>query len=53
MLIVMDKSAHEERSYQPLLTIRQFKITVTFITCYYGIFNITNRNKKNLPHMSN
>ena len=45
MLIVMDKSTHEEHLYQPLKTNeKQFKIAVTFLTSYNGIFNITNSN---------
>ena len=45
MLIVMDKSTHEEHLSQPLLTKnKQFKITVTFLTGYNGIFNVTNKN---------
>ena len=45
MLIVMDKSTHEEHSSQPLQTNKkQFKIAVTFLTGYNGIFNITNKN---------
>ena len=47
MLIVMDKSAHEELSSQPLQTNKkQFKIGVTFLTAYNGIFNVTNSNNK-------
>ena len=47
MLIVMDKSTHEEHLSQPLQTnIKQFKIAVTFLTAYNGIFNVTNRNNK-------
>ena len=47
MLIVMDKSTHEERLSQPLQTnIKQFKIAVTFLTGYNGIFNITNKKKQ-------
>ena len=45
MLIVMDKSTHEEHLSQPLQTnIKQFKIAVTFLTGYNGIFNLTNSN---------
>ena len=45
MLIVMDKSIHEDHLYQPLQTINiQFKVAVTFLTGYNGIFNVTNRN---------
>ena len=42
MLIDMDKSAHEEHLSQPLQTNnKQFKKTVTFLTGYNGIFNVT------------
>ena len=47
MLIVMDKSTHEERLSQPLQTNnKQFKTVVAFLTAYNGIFNVTNRNNK-------
>ena len=47
MLIVMDKSTHEEHPSQPLQTNnKQFKIAVTFLTGYNGIFNVTNDNNK-------
>ena len=47
MLVVMDKTAHEEHLSQPLHTNnKQFKIAVTFLTGYNGLFNITN--KKNM-----
>ena len=47
MLIVMDKSTHEEHLSQPLQTNnKQFKIAVTFLTGYSGIFNVTNANNK-------
>ena len=47
MLIVMDKSTHEEHLSQPLQTNnKQFKLTVTFLTGYNGIFNVTNTNNK-------
>ena len=47
MLIVMDKSIHEENLSQPLQTNnKQFKIAVTFLTTYNGIFNITSKNNK-------
>ena len=46
-LIVMEKSTHEEHLYQPLQTNnKQFKIAVTFLTGYNGIFNVTNSNNK-------
>ena len=39
MLIVMDKSTHEEHLSQPLQTNnKQFKIAVMFLTGYNGIF---------------
>ena len=45
MLIVMDKSTHEENLFQPLQTNnKQFKIAITFLTWYNGIFNVTNEN---------
>ena len=47
MLIVMDKSIHEEHLSEPLQTIKkQFKMTVTFLTDYNGIFELTDKNKK-------
>ena len=47
MLIVLDKSTHEENFYQPLQTNnKQFEIAVTFLTGYNGIFNVTNENNK-------
>ena len=47
MLIVMDKSTHEEHLFQPLQTNNKiFKIAVTFLTGYNGIFNVTNENNK-------
>ena len=47
MLIVMDKSTHEEHLSQPLQTNnKQFKIAVKFLTGYNGIFNVTNDNNK-------
>ena len=46
-LIVMNKSTHEEHLSQPLQTNnKQFKIAVTFLTGYNGIFNITDTNNK-------
>ena len=42
MLIVMDKVIHEEHLSHPLQTnIKQFKIAVTFLTGYNGIFIVT------------
>ena len=47
MLIVMDKSTHEEHLSQPLRTNnKQFKIAIIFLTGYNGIFNFTNGNNK-------
>ena len=46
MLIVMEKSTHEEHLAQPLQTNKkQFKLAVTFSTGYNGISNV--RNSKN------
>ena len=43
----MDKSTHEEHLFQPLQTNnKQFKIAVTFLSAYNGIFIVTNRNNK-------
>ena len=47
LLIVMDKSTHEDHLSQPLQTNNKlFKIAVTFLSGYNGILNITNSNKK-------
>ena len=47
MLIVMIKSTHEEHFFQPLQTNnKQFKIAITFLSGYNGIFNVTNTNNK-------
>ena len=47
MLIVMNKSTNEEHLFQPLQTNnKQFKIAVTCLTGYNGIFNVTNSNIK-------
>ena len=47
MLIIMDKSTHEEHLSQPLQTNnKQFKIAVTFLSAYNGIFNVTNSKNK-------
>ena len=47
MLIVMNKSTHEVHLSQPLQTNnKQFKIAVTFLTGYNGIFNVTSKNNK-------
>ena len=47
MLIVMDKSTHEEHLSQSLqINNKQFKIAVTFLSGYNGFFNVTNSNNK-------
>ena len=47
ILMVMDKSMHEEHLSQPLQSNnKQFKIAVTFLTGYNGIFNVTDKNNK-------
>ena len=47
LLIVMDRSTHEEHLSQTLQTNnKQFKIAVTFLTAYNGIFNVTSKNNK-------
>ena len=47
MLNSMDKSTHEEHLFQPLQTNNnQFKIGITFLSGYDGIFNVTNTNNK-------
>ena len=47
ILIVMDKSTHDEHLFQPLQkNNEQFKIAVTILTGYNGIFNVTNSNNK-------
>ena len=47
MLVIMDKSTHEEHLFQPLhKNNKQLKIAVTFLSGYNGIFNVTNRNNK-------
>ena len=47
MLIVMDKSTHEEHLSQPLQTNnKQFKKAISSLTAYNGIFNLTNENNK-------
>ena len=44
MLIIKDKSTHEEHLFQPLQTNNnQYKIAVTFLTAYNGIFNVTSK----------
>ena len=47
MLIVMDKSTHEEHRAQPLQTNnKHFKIAATFLSAYNGIFKVTNSNNR-------
>ena len=47
IIIVMDMSIHEEHLSQPLQTNnKQFKMAVTFLTGYNGIFNVTNKKSK-------
>ena len=47
VLVIMDKSTHEEHLSQPLQTNnKQYKIAVTFLTGYNGIFNVTEKNNK-------
>ena len=47
VLNIMDKPTHEEHLSQPLQTNnKQFKIAVTFLSAYNGIFNVTNSNDK-------
>ena len=47
ILIIMDKSIHEEHLFQPLQTNnKRFKLAITFLSAYNGIFNVTNDNNK-------
>ena len=47
MLIIMDKSTHEEHLFQSLQTNnKQFKIAVTFLSGYNGTLNVTHSNNK-------
>ena len=47
MLNIMNKSIHEEHLSQPLQTNnKQFKVGITFLTAYNGIFNVTNSNNE-------
>ena len=47
IIIVMSKSTHEEHLFQPLQTNnKQFKIAVTFLSGYNGIFIIRSENNK-------
>ena len=46
-LIIMNRSTIEEHLFQPLQpNNKQFKVAVTFLTGYIGIFNVTNLNNK-------
>ena len=45
MLIVINKSTHEENLFHFLQSIKkQFKIAVTSLTGYNGIFDVTTKN---------
>ena len=47
MLMAMNKSTHEEHLSQPLQTNNeQFKMAVTFLSTYNGIFSFTSKNHK-------
>ena len=47
MLIVKDKSTHEEHFSQTLQTNKkQFEIAVTILTRYIGSFNVKSKNNK-------
>ena len=47
ILIVMDKSIHEEHLSEPLQTNnKKFKVAVTHLSVYNSIFNVTNKNNK-------
>ena len=47
ILIIMNQSTHEEHLSQPLQTKnKQFKIAITFLSAYNGIFNVTTSNNK-------
>ena len=47
MLIIMDKPTHEEHLSQSLQTSKkQFKVAITFLSAYNGIFNVTDSNNK-------
>ena len=47
ILVVIDKSTHEEHLCQPLQTNnKQFEIAVNFLSGYNGTFNVTNTNNK-------
>ena len=54
MLIVMNESVHEENLSQPLQTNNnQFKIAITFLTGYNGIFNISDKNNQFFQYAEN
>ena len=43
----MDNLNREENLNEPLIANnKDFKIAITFLTCFNGIFNITHKNKK-------
>ena len=43
----MDKTSHEEHLSQPSQTnIKQYKVAITFLTGYKGIFSVTDKNNK-------
>ena len=47
ILIVTDKSTHEEHLIQPVQTnSKQLKIAITYLTGYNGIFNVTDKKKE-------
>ena len=47
ILFIMNKSTHEEHLSQPLQTNnKQYKIAVTFLSAFNGIFNVTNSKNK-------
>ena len=47
LLIVMDEITHEDYLSQLLQTNhKQYKIAITFLTGYNGIFNVTEKNNK-------
>ena len=47
MLIVTDNSTHEEHSHRLLQTNnKQYKLTVSFLSDYNGIFIVTNKNSE-------
>ena len=47
ILNIMDERTHTGHLYEPLQTnIKRFKIAITFLTAYNGIFNFTSKNNK-------